>query len=149
MLYSHLHVNERYILTQLTNRRTQSSLTKYLPLTLLQGFEKVIQGLRVRGSWKPNRNFNILTSTLMAVNVVSFSFSWCSTGGPGVHSVGYWHLQHLLWTPTHRGSRGPPRLGVAFPTTSRLQLRLQLELELDSAELYNSLTSTRSLKSHV
>ena len=55
----------------------------YVPLTLFVKFEKVIQGLRVRGSWRPNRNCNILTPTLMAVNVESFSFSWCSTGGPG------------------------------------------------------------------
>ena len=48
---------------------------KYVPLTLLQGFEKVIQGLCVRGSWRPNINCNILTPTLMAVNVVFFSFS--------------------------------------------------------------------------
>ena len=35
--------------------------------------------------------------TLMAVNVVSFSFSWCSTGGPGVHSAGCWlSLLHLI-----------------------------------------------------
>ena len=33
----------------------------------------------------------------MAVNVVSFSFSWCSTGGPGVHSDGCWlSLLHLI-----------------------------------------------------
>ena len=35
----------------------------------------VTQGLCVRGSWRPNRNCNILTRTLMAINVVSFSFS--------------------------------------------------------------------------
>ena len=29
----------------------------------------------MRGSWRPNRNCNILTPILMAVNVVSFSFS--------------------------------------------------------------------------
>ena len=33
----------------------------------------------------------------MAVNVVSFSFSWCSTGGPWVHSAGCWlSLLHLI-----------------------------------------------------
>ena len=33
----------------------------------------------------------------MAVNVVSFSFSWCSTGGPRVHSAGCWlSLLHLI-----------------------------------------------------
>ena len=37
------------------NRRTQEDyFRKYVPLTLLQGFEKVIKGLRVRGSWRPN-----------------------------------------------------------------------------------------------
>ena len=34
--------------------RRKTSLTKYLPLTLLQGFERVAQGLRVRGSWRSN-----------------------------------------------------------------------------------------------
>ena len=33
----------------------------------------------------------------MAVNIVSFSFSWCSTGGPWVHSAGCWFsLLHLI-----------------------------------------------------
>ena len=33
----------------------------------------------------------------MAVNVVSFSFSWCSTGGPRVYSAGCWlSLLHLI-----------------------------------------------------
>ena len=69
----------------------------------------------------------------MAVNVVSFSFSWCSTGGPGVHSAGcckdavkkastqYCILSATSLVPKlHRGSQGPPRPGVAFPTISRL-----------------------------
>ena len=35
----------------------------------------------------------------MAVNVVSFSFSRCSTWGPGVHSAGFWlSLLHLIST---------------------------------------------------
>ena len=45
----------------------------------------------MRGSWRTNINCNILTPTLMAVNVVSFSFSWCSTGGPAAQlSAGWW-----------------------------------------------------------
>ena len=69
----------------------------YLSLYYCKGSKRVTQGLRVRGCWRPNRNFNILTSTLMAVNVVSFSFSLCSTGGPGVHSAGCWlSLLHLI-----------------------------------------------------
>ena len=85
-----------------------------------KGSKRVTQGLRVRGSWRPNRNCNILTPTLMAVNVVSFSFSWCSTGGPGVHSAGCWlsllHLISIFSGPQfNQGSRGPLQPGVAFP----------------------------------
>ena len=53
-----------------------------------KGSKRVTQGLRVRGSWRPNINCNILTPTLMTVNVVSFSFSKYSTRGPGAHSAG-------------------------------------------------------------
>ena len=63
----------------------------------------------------------------MAVCVVSFSFSRCSTGGPGVHSAGCWlsllHLISIFSGPQfNQGSRGPLRPGVAFPTTSHLSL---------------------------
>ena len=101
------------------NRRRKTSLTKYLPLTLLQGFEKVIQGLRVRGSWRSNINGNILTPTLMAVNVVSFSFSRCSTGGPGVHSAGCWlsllHLSNFSGPQTPLEFPRAPSAGCGFP----------------------------------
>ena len=43
----------------------------------------------------------------------------------------------------YRVSRGPPPPDVAFPTTL-VSLPLQLELELNSTELYNSATPTRS-----
>ena len=91
----------------------------YLPL-YCRGSKRVTQGLRVRGSWRPNRNWNILTPTLMAVNVVSFSFSWCSTRGPGVHSVGCWHsLLHLIsnFSGPQNSSVFPraPSAGCGFP----------------------------------
>ena len=36
------------------------------------------------------QNCYILNPTLMAVTIVSFSFSWCSTGGPGAQlSAGF------------------------------------------------------------
>ena len=97
----------------------------------------------------------------MAVNVVSFSFSWCSTGGPGFDSAGCWlsllHLISIFFGPQfNQGSRRPLRSTVAFPTTSLLS-SLQLYCNCHSncvlTELYNSSTSTwsltRSLKSHV
>ena len=66
----------------------------------------------MRGSWRSNRTEIFWPPTLMAINVVSFSFSWCSTGGPRVHSAGCWlsllHYQHLLWTPNSIGvPKGP------------------------------------------
>ena len=62
--------------------------------------------------------------------------------------------QHLLWTPIHQGPK-PLRPGVAFPTTSRLQLELELNCNstVVLTALCNSSTPTRSptrsLKSNV
>ena len=94
----------------------------------------------MRGSCWPNRNFNILTSTLMAVNVVSFSFSRCSTGGPGVHSTGCWFsLLHLIsnffgpQTPS-----GFPRAlsaGCGFPYHNLSITPSPTVLELNSTQL--------------
>ena len=74
----------------------------------------------MRGSWKPNRNWNILTYTLMAVNVVSFSFSWCSTGGPVVRSARCWlsllNLISIFSGPqTPSGFPRAPSAGCGFP----------------------------------
>ena len=66
------------------------------------------------------QNWNILTPTLMAVNVVSFSFSWCSTGGLEVHSAGCWlSLLHLISNfsgpQTPSGFPRAPSAGCGFP----------------------------------
>ena len=58
--------------------------------------------------------------TLMAVNVVSFSFSWCSTEGPGVHNAGCWlSLLHLISNfsgpQTPSGFPRAPSAGCGFP----------------------------------
>ena len=45
----------------------------FLPLTLLQGFERVVQGLHVRGCWRPNINF-IFWPHCYDHHVVSFLF---------------------------------------------------------------------------
>ena len=46
-------------------RKTQDNFfNNILPLALLQGFERVVQGLHVRGSWRPNKNCNFLTPLL-------------------------------------------------------------------------------------
>ena len=155
LLYTHNHNN--------TTIKTQEDffIKIYVPLTLFVRFEKVIQGLRVRGSWRPNRT-EIFgpPPPLMAVNVVSFSFFGCSTGGPGVHSAGCWlSLLHLLWSPnTIRVPEGPfGRVWLSLPHLFYYSVRsltgTGTALTSVFTELYNSSTPTRSptrsLKSHV
>ena len=75
----------------------------------------------------------------MAVNVVSFSFSWCSTGGLGVHSAGCWlSLVHLISNfsgpQTPSGFPRAPSAGCGFsyhtssiissPTVTRTRTQL-------------------------
>ena len=79
-------------------RRMKTSLATYLPLTLLQGFERVVQGLHVRGCWRPNINF-IFWPHCYDRHVVSFLFSW-------------------FCGPLHRGFRGP--LGRVWPSLPHL-----------------------------
>ena len=76
-------------------RRRKTSLQIYLPLTLLQGFEMVVQGLHVRGCWRPNINF-IFWPHCYDRHVVSFLFSWC-------------------WGPLHRGFPRATSVGCGFP----------------------------------
>ena len=89
----------------------------------------------------------------MAVNVVSFSFSWCSTGGPGVHSAGCWlPLLHLIsnFSGPQTPSRFPraPSAGCGFSyhlssiTPSPALTATALTSVL--TELYISSTPTRS-----
>ena len=70
--------------------------------------------MHVRRSWRPNKDCNILTPTLMAISVVSFSFSWCSTGGPGLSfllSADF--LYHILSPTGLQNSLGVPRAPLA------------------------------------
>ena len=80
----------------------------------------------------------------MAVSVVSFSFCWCSTEGPGVHSARWWlsllHLINILSGP--QLIRAPSPFGIvwlSFPT-SRLSPSPTLTGTVTSVltELYNS-----------
>ena len=92
----------------------------------------------------------------MAVNVVSFSFSWCSTGIPEAHSAGWWFsLLHLInnfsGPPLNRGPWAPSAwccfpyyISSITPTPALTAILL--------TELYYSSTPTqlltRSLESH-
>ena len=86
-----------------------------------------MRGFTVTGSWRSN-----ITATFWPHSydrhVVSFLFSRAAqTGGLGPTLLDAGFLYCILSASSldpklHRGSRGPPRSGVAIPTTSRLQL---------------------------
>ena len=158
LLYSHLHhhsasqrhnikdrrMNTRRMIKTQEGRHKKTSLEKYSPLTLLQGFNRVVQGLHLRGCWRPNINFIFWPPLLMTVTLCLSCSLRCSTRGLGVHC---WMLafftasyQHLLWTSVHQGFK-PHRPVVAFLTTSRLWLSgslLATALAPNSTQLYNN-----------
>ena len=97
-------MNKRRMIKMQEGRRKKkgsrkTSLQLYLPLTLLQGFERVVQGLHVRGCWRPNINF-IFWPHCYDRHVVSFLFSW-------------------RWGPLHRGFSEDP-LGRVWPSLPHL-----------------------------
>ena len=125
-----------------------------------KGSKRATQGLRVRGSWRPN------ITAIYWPPPLSWPSALCLSRPPGQlnrrprGSALCWVIafftasyQQLLWTPTHRGPRGPFRPGVAFPTTSRLYNSKRNCLTSVLTELYNSSTPTqsptRSLEWHV
>ena len=89
-------------------RRRKTSLQKYIPLTLLQGFERVVQGLHVSGSWRSNINCNILTPLLWpprCVFLVLLMLGSTPSGFPRAPSVGCGFPYHI-WSLAVRNSTG-------------------------------------------
>ena len=133
VLYSHLqHHNDTIIKQTQGQRRKKTSFQIYSPLTLLQGFERVVQGLHVRECWRPNMNF-IFWPNCYDRHIVSFLFSWCSTGGLGLTLSGV--------------SESP--LGRVWPSlphvvSSCLWVCWQLLWDPNSTELNNNSTPKRS-----
>ena len=144
------------------DRRRKTSLTKYLPLTLLQEFEKVAWGFTVRGSWRPNITA-IFWPPILWPSTMCLSCS--SDAQPEPWGPLCWMLafftasyQHLLWTSNSIGIPGGPlgRVWLSLPllVSNRLPLNwhwpeLQLYWLSNSTQSYNRSTPTRSLKSNV
>ena len=137
-------------------RCKKTSLTIFLPLTLLQGFERVVEGLHVRGCWRPNVNFIFWPHCYD--RHVSFLFSWCwgllHRGFPRAPSVGCglpYHIWSLLsgrLLATASGDSKCP-LGRVWPSLLHLVSRClefywQLLWDPNSTELNNNSTPTRS-----
>ena len=115
------------IKTDAMTKTQEDFFNKILPLTLLQGFEKVVWGFTVRGSWRPNINEIFWSQSYGRQRCVFLVLQGCSTGALESTLLGagfpYYILSATFLVPKlHRGSQGPPRPGVAFPTTSRLSV---------------------------
>ena len=131
--------------------RTKTSIEKYIPLNL---FARVWKGYLRFYCERTEQKLQYFDPTLMAISVVSISFSWCSTSGPGAHSAGflYYVLSATSLDPNSSGPQGPPPPG--FSTTSCLLTCLNSNCLISVlTELYNSSTPTqsptRSLEWHV
>ena len=115
-----------------------------------KGSKRVTQGLRVRGSWRPNIT-EIFWPHFYDRHIVSFSFFWCSTGALGSILLGagflYCILSASLDPKLHRGFPRAPSAGCGFPyhTSSLTPSDLQLHWLSNSTELYNRSTPRRPL----
>ena len=100
-------------------------LYKYMYLSLYsKGLKRVTQGLRVRGSWRPNINCNILTPLLWPSTLC---LSRSPDAQPKVQrptllgdSFLYCILSATSLDPNSIGGPEPLRPSMAFLTTSRL-----------------------------
>ena len=110
----------------MNNRRRKTSLQIYVPLTFLPGFEKSCSKFACERELEVEHHCDILTPKLMAVSIVSFSFSRCWTGALGSTLLGAGFLYCIVSAsslgPNSSGPKWPLRPDLAFPTTSRLQL---------------------------
>ena len=141
------------------NRRRKTSLTKYVPLTSLQGFEKAYLRFACERELETEQKLQYFDPTLMAVSVVSFSFSRAvqpEAQRPTLLGDGflYWILSA---SSLDSNSIGDP-FGLAWLSWPHLvynSVRSLTATVLTFAltELYNSSTRTqsptRSLKSRV
>ena len=130
-------------------------LYEYICTSHFKGSKRVTQGLRVRGSWRPNR-------TAIYWPPLLWPSTLCLSRSPDAQPEAqqrssllddgflYCILSATSLDPNSIGSLEPLRPGGAFLTTSRLQLRpISNCLTSILSELYNSSTPTRSLESHV
>ena len=150
MLYAHLqHHND-------TIRRRKTSLNKYVPLTLLQGFERLCRVLLWEGAGDRTETVIFWPQTYghqRCVFLVLLMFHRRSRG-PLCWVMAFFteSYQHLLRTSTHQGPKAPSAW-CGFPYHVSSPTGTQLNLTSVLTELYNSSTPTRSptwsLKSHV
>ncbi len=117
LLYCHLLIHAEIYIHILDTyrrndkRRKKTSLTKYLPLTLLQGLKKGYSRFACDRELETEHNWNILTPNLwpsmlcLSRSLMLNRRSWGSLCWVlAFFTASY---QHLLWTPTHLGLKAP------------------------------------------
>ena len=139
MLCCHLqHQNDTII------KDERRLLYKYMyPSLYCKGSKRVIQGLRVRGSWRPNRTAIYFDPHSYGRHrCVFLVLQGCSIGGPEAHSAGWWlsllHLNNFSGPQLNRGPQWPLRPDVAFLTTLVYNSVRSLTEASILTELYNS-----------
>ena len=105
--------------------KTQEDFFNKIYLSLYcMGSKRVTQGLYVRGSWRPNRNSNILTPLLWssALRLSCSHDAQPEALGPTFQGDDFLYciLSTTSLDPNSIGGPEPLRPGVAFLTTSRL-----------------------------
>ena len=150
----HIHMQRR--------RKTSEDFFTNIYLSIYcKGSKRLFKVFTVRESWRPKRNCNILTPTLMAVNVVSFSFSRATqpeAQRPTLLGNGFLYCI-LSATSLDPNSSGAPRAPSAWRSFSYHILSATFLQTVPNCltsvltELYNSSTPsqspTRSLEWHV
>ena len=134
----------------MNNRRAKTSLENIYLSIYLQGSKRFCGVLLWEGVGDRIELQYIDPHSYGRQRCVPLALQSCSTGGPGAQLSAGWRLSllHLItnWSPKfHRGSRGPLRPGVAFPTTLVSNSVRSLTVRLPVlTELYNSSTPTQS-----
>ena len=165
VLHCHLLIHaEIYIYMLDTYRRNEQQTQEdffskiYTSHFICKGLQRLCGVLlwEKAGDWTLVQYFD---PKLMAVNVVSFSFFWCSTGGPEATLLGDGFLYGILSASSpdlnSSGPKGP--FGLIWLSLPHLVYNsiqssthcLQLHWPWDSTELYNCSMPTQSLKSNV
>ena len=117
-------------------------------LYFIARFERVVQSLHVRGSWRPNINFIFWPPLLMTVTLCLSCSLVLFNRSPRAHSAGCWlsllHLISIFSGPQLiKDSRPIGLVGLSLPHLSGILLATALAP--NSTQLYNNSTPTRSL----
>ena len=127
----------------MNNRRRKTSLTKYLPLTLLQGFKKVVWGFTVRGSWRPN-----ITESYGRQRCVFLVLQGCSTGALESTLLGAGFSYYISSTPPPTLLACPPSVqfvGLILPSNSHAVIWTRLLASAISSDIWRSGCVTSAL----